>query len=85
MLIEPINRVDIPGYFLDLPLARRLVAEVGNPNLRILFDVYHVAMEGLDPAQLLRESHADIGHVQKSPMLRAGTSPAPATSILLRL
>lgn len=64
VLIEPINRVDIPGYFLDLPLARRVVAEVGNPNLRILFDVYHVAMEGLDPAQLLRESHADIGHVQ---------------------
>ena len=64
VLIEPINRVDIPGYFLDLPLARRVVAEIGNPNLRILFDVYHVAMEGLDPAQLLRESRADIGHVQ---------------------
>jgi hypothetical protein len=26
VLIEPINRVDIPGYFLDLPLARRVVA-----------------------------------------------------------
>jgi hydroxypyruvate isomerase len=64
VLIEPINRVDIPGYFLDLPLARRVVAEVSNPNLRILFDVYHVAMEGFDPAQLLRESCADIGHIQ---------------------
>ena len=64
VLIEPINRVDIPGYFLDLPLARRVVAEVGNPNLRILFDVYHVAMENLDPAQTLRESRADIGHIQ---------------------
>ena len=64
VLIEPINRVDIPGYFLDLPLARRVVAEINNPNLRILFDVYHVAMEGFDPAQLLRESRADIGHVQ---------------------
>jgi hydroxypyruvate isomerase len=64
VLIEPINRVDIPGYFLDFPLARRVVAEIGNPNLRILFDVYHAAMEGFDPAQLLRESRADIGHVQ---------------------
>jgi hydroxypyruvate isomerase len=64
VLIEPINRVDIPGYFLDFLLARRVVAEIGNPNLRILFDVYHVAMEGYDPAQLIRESRADIGHVQ---------------------
>lgn len=64
VLIEPINRVDIPGYFLDFPLARRVVAEIGNPNLRILFDVYHAAMEGFDPAELLRESHADVGHIQ---------------------
>ena len=64
VLIEPINRVDIPGYFLDFPLARRVVAEIGDPNLRILFDVYHAAMEGFGPAQLLRESRADIGHVQ---------------------
>jgi len=64
VLIEPINRLDMPGYFLDLALARRVVAEIGNPNLRILFDVYHVTMEGFDPARTIRECRADIGHVQ---------------------
>ena len=65
VLIEPINLADIPGYFLgNLALARRAIAEIGHPDLRLLFDVYHLAMSGLDPVAALRDSVRDTGHVQ---------------------
>ncbi len=65
VLIEPINPTDIPGYFLgSLVLARRAIAEIADANLRLLFDVYHLAMMGLEPVAAFRESHRDIGHVQ---------------------
>lgn len=42
LLIEPINRGDMPGYFLaDYDLAQELIAEVGAPNLGLQFDLYH--------------------------------------------
>lgn len=42
LTIEPINRHDIPGYFLsDYGLAADILAEVGAPNLRLQFDAYH--------------------------------------------
>ena len=65
VLIEPLNTTDLPGYFLgSLALARRVIAEVGDVNLRLLFDVYHLAMSGLDPVEAFRDSRYDIGHVQ---------------------
>jgi hydroxypyruvate isomerase len=42
LTIEPINRHDMPGYFLaDFGLARSVIEEVGAPNLRLQFDAYH--------------------------------------------
>ncbi len=42
LTIEPINRHDMPGYFLaDYDLALEVLAEVGAPNLRLQFDAYH--------------------------------------------
>ncbi len=42
LVIEPINRADIPGYFLaDFGLAAEIIAEVGAPNLGLQFDAYH--------------------------------------------
>jgi hydroxypyruvate isomerase len=42
LTIEPINRDDMPGYFLaDFGLACDIVREVGAPNLRLQFDAYH--------------------------------------------
>ena len=42
LLIEPINPVDMPGYFLnDFDLAARVLDAVGAPNLRLQFDAYH--------------------------------------------
>ncbi|TNC74922.1 hydroxypyruvate isomerase family protein [Rubellimicrobium roseum] len=42
LTIEPINRHDMPGYFLaDFGLAAEILAEVAAPNLRLQFDAYH--------------------------------------------
>lgn len=45
LTIEPINRTDMPGYFLaDFHQALSIVEEVGAPNLRLQFDAYHAQM-----------------------------------------
>jgi hydroxypyruvate isomerase len=48
ILIEPINTRDIPGYFLShTETAREIIAEVGEPNVGLQFDLYHRhTMEG---------------------------------------
>lgn len=65
LLIEPINTRDIPGFFLcHTAQAREIMAEVGAPNLRLQYDVYHMqVMEG-DLARTLRANHGVVHHVQ---------------------
>lgn len=64
LLIEPINRRDVPGYFLsDMDLAAALVAEVGGP-LRIMFDCYHLGMMGVPVLDSFHAHRDRIGHVQ---------------------
>lgn len=42
LTIEPINRGDMPGYFLaDFDLAARVLDAVGAPTLGLQFDAYH--------------------------------------------
>jgi len=42
LLIEPLNPVDMPGYFLnDFELAAAILDEIGAPNLGLQFDAYH--------------------------------------------
>ena len=42
LTIEPINRGDMPGYFLnDFDLAAEVLDAVGAPNLHLQFDAYH--------------------------------------------
>jgi hydroxypyruvate isomerase len=64
VLIEPINRVDIPGYFLDLPLARRVVAEVAIPIyvscLTSIMSQWKVSI----PHQRSVRAAPDIGHIR---------------------
>jgi hydroxypyruvate isomerase len=43
VLIEPLNSVDRPGYFLRTSdQAAAIIDELKLPNLKLLFDVYHV-------------------------------------------
>jgi hydroxypyruvate isomerase len=42
LTIEPINRIDMPGYFLDdFDLAAEVLDAVGAPNLHLQIDMYH--------------------------------------------
>lgn len=42
LTIEPINRTDMPGYFLtDYDIAARVLDAVGAANLSLQFDAYH--------------------------------------------
>lgn len=65
LLIEPLNPFDAPGYFLGkTDQAARIIAEVAAPNLKLMFDCYHVARAEGDVLGKLDE-HADIiGHIQ---------------------
>ena len=65
IVIEPINRRDIPGYFLNTTTeAAAIVAEVGAPNLKIQFDLYHCQVTEGDVARRLEKLFPLVGHVQ---------------------
>ena len=65
LLLEPINQRDKPGYFYStISEAADIIADVGTPNLKIMFDVYHVGVSEGDITTRLERHLADIGHVQ---------------------
>lgn len=67
LLIEPINGYSMPDYFLhDLDHARRLIDRIGQPNVKLLFDVFHIQQIHGDLTHRLTELVAAdlIGHIQ---------------------
>lgn len=65
LTLEPLNRVDAPGYFYHRPeQAVAVLREFDSPLLRLQFDFYHCLMEGLDPGATLAACAPWIGHVQ---------------------
>jgi hydroxypyruvate isomerase len=65
ILIEPINHRDMPDYhLLSVEDAVRVIAAVGAPNLRLLFDCYHVQIIEGDLVRRLERFLPWIGHVQ---------------------
>jgi 2-dehydrotetronate isomerase len=65
LTIEPINRDDMPGYFLaDYDLALRVIAAVDAPNLRLQFDAYHAHRITGDVLATWARVQAHVGHVQ---------------------
>lgn len=64
-LIEPLNRHDAPGYFLETTdQAKAIIAEVGADNLKLMFDCYHVGRTEGDLITRLTDLLPLIGHVQ---------------------
>lgn len=63
--LEPLNRIDAPGYFYALPeQALSIVRHFDSRWLSLQFDFYHCVREALDaPAEALRAAPC-IGHVQ---------------------
>jgi hydroxypyruvate isomerase len=65
LLIEPINTLDIPGFFLNgTRQAVQVISDVRSENLFVQYDIYHMqVMEG-DIARSLQKHLARISHVQ---------------------
>lgn len=65
LLIEPINNIDIPGFFLNYTAqAAAILAEVGADNLFIQYDIYHAQrMEG-ELAATMQKYLPQIAHIQ---------------------
>jgi hydroxypyruvate isomerase len=63
-VVEPLNsKVDHKGYFLDHgPEAFRLVDEIGNPHLRVLYDIYHMQIMDGDIIATIEANLDKIGH-----------------------
>ncbi|MEL6167768.1 MAG: TIM barrel protein [Pseudomonadota bacterium] len=65
ILIEPLNSHDAPGYFLQTTdQAEAVLAAVQAPNLRLMFDCYHVARTEGDVRARLQRLLPVIGHIQ---------------------
>jgi len=65
VVIEPINTRDIPGFFLNrTEEAAAVIADVGAPNLKIQFDIYHRQIMQGDLARAIAEHLPLIGHMQ---------------------
>lgn len=67
IMIEPLNPADVPLYLLgDFDLARDIIAELGRPNLKLQFDIYHCQMIHGEVLQHMEALLPITGHVQIS-------------------
>lgn len=65
ILIEPLNRHNAPGYFLQTTdQARAIIKQVDHPLLRLMFDCYHVGRTEGDIVARARDLMPLIGHIQ---------------------
>ena len=65
ILIEPLNPYNAPGYYLNSTgLAADIIREVAAPNLRLMFDCYHVQIIEGDLSRRLAALLPLIGHIQ---------------------
>ncbi len=65
ILIEPLNRRDAPGYFLSTSdAAAGIIEELGEPNVHMMFDCYHVQIMEGDLTRRLERYLPLIGHIQ---------------------
>ena len=65
LLIEPLNRHDVPGYFLqNCDQAAALVDHLASPHIKIMFDCYHLQRQAGDLVYYFSQYQPVIGHVQ---------------------
>jgi hydroxypyruvate isomerase len=65
LVIEPLNSRSAPGYFLaHAQQAVDLIGEVDRPNVKLLFDVFHIQITDGDIITRLESLLPLIGHVQ---------------------
>jgi len=65
VLIEPINTRDVAGYHLSgTDHAVRILEDLARPELKIMFDCYHMQIMQGDLAETLTRLMPMIGHIQ---------------------
>ncbi len=65
VLIEPLNHRDAPSYFLQTAdQALDIIAAVGDENLKLMFDCYHIQIMQGDLTHRLQAHLPAIGHIQ---------------------
>jgi hydroxypyruvate isomerase len=65
LMIEPINSYDIPGFFLTgTSQALDLIERVGEPNIKIQYDIYHMQRMQGEILGTFRQIKPKIGHIQ---------------------
>ena len=65
LLIEPINTIDIPGFFLThTQQGRAIIDEVGSSNLFLQYDIYHMQIMEGDLARTMDANLDVIRHLQ---------------------
>ena len=67
LLLEPINTRDIPSFFLNRQdEAHALIADIGNPNVKVQMDLYHCQIVEGDVAMKIRQylPTGKVGHFQ---------------------
>jgi hydroxypyruvate isomerase len=64
LIVEPLNTlVDHKGYYLNHTAeAFEIMREVASPNVKILFDIYHVQIMDGNPIDTIRKNIGSIGH-----------------------
>jgi hydroxypyruvate isomerase len=64
LIVEPFNTlVDHPDYFLDDPhLCAEVLRAVGSPNVKMLYDLYHMQIMRGNVTAFIRENLPLIGH-----------------------
>lgn len=67
LLIEPLNPIDQPYYFVSSTAqGAEIVRAVNHPNVRLQYDVYHAQMSEGNLIQTIRTLLPLIGHIQIS-------------------
>ena len=67
ILIEPINNIDVPGYFLaDSRLACRVIESLDLHNLHLQLDIYHLHVAEGNLTQRICELLHHVRHIQIS-------------------
>ncbi|MDJ0947438.1 MAG: hydroxypyruvate isomerase [Alphaproteobacteria bacterium] len=65
LLIEPINTIDIPGFYLTgTEQAIGIIDETGAGNLALQYDIYHMQIMEGDLARTIEANLGRIAHVQ---------------------
>jgi hydroxypyruvate isomerase len=67
LVIEPLNPIDQPYYFVSNTVqGMEIVRGVNHPNVRLQYDVYHAQMSEGNLIQTMRTLLPQIGHIQIS-------------------